>query len=109
MVYFCSAPLVWFYSALDTQKATLVVSPDLVEPDYKEDGSGLVAPTTMRAYLINLGDQDARDVRVRLCNPPGKGGNVFAEGVIPVIPKRSEAVGVLSVSAKWRVWVGNGR
>ena len=88
------------------EKPTLVVSPDLVQPDYKEDGSGLAAPTTMRPYLINLGDQDARDVRVRLRNPPGKGGNVFAEGVIPVIPKRSEAVGLLPVSAEWRVWVG---
>ena len=89
------------------EKPTLVVSPDLVQPNYNEDGSGrLVEPKTMRPYLINLGDQDAQNVKVRLRNPPDKGGNVFAEGVVPLIPKRSEAVGVLPVTAEWRVWVG---
>jgi hypothetical protein len=89
------------------EKPTLVVSPDLVEPNYNEDGNGrLVEPKTMRPYLINLGDQDARNVKVRLRNPPDKGGDVFAEGVVPLVPKGSEAVGVLPVSAEWRVWVG---
>ena len=88
------------------EKPTLVVSPDLVEPNYNEDGKGLVEPKTMRPYLINLGDQDAQNVKVRLRNPPDKGGNVFAEGVVPLIPKRSEAIGVLPVTAEWHVWVG---
>ncbi|MGB7591676.1 MAG: hypothetical protein WCD04_07665 [Terriglobia bacterium] len=88
------------------EKPTLVVSPDLVEPNYNEDGSGLVEPKTMRPYLINLGDQDARNVKVRLRNPPDKGGDVFAEGVVPLIPKWGEAIGVLPVTAKWGVWVG---
>ena len=88
------------------EKATLVVSPDLVEPNYNEDGSGLVQPGTMRPYLINLGDQDAQNVKVRLRNPPDKGGDVFAEGVVPLIPKRSEAIGVLPSTARARVWVG---
>ena len=88
------------------QKATLVVSPDFVEPNYNEDGKGLVEPKTMRAYLMNLGDQDARNVQVRLRNPPDKGGNVFADGVVPLIPKRSEAIGVLPVTAEWQEWVG---
>ena len=89
------------------EKATLVVSPDFVEPNYNEDGSGkLVQPKTLRPYLINLGDQDASNVKVRLRNPPDKGGNVFAEGVVPLIPKRSAAVGILSVTADWHVWVG---
>jgi hypothetical protein len=89
------------------EKPTLVASPDLVQPNYAEDGTGrLVEPKTMRPYLINLGDQDAQNVKVRLRNPPDKGGDVFAEGVIPLIPKRSEAVGVLPVTAEWRVWVG---
>ena len=88
------------------KKPTLVVSPYLVEPNYAEDGKGLAQPVTLRAYLINLGDQDARDVKVRLRNPPAKGGNIFAEGVVPVIPKRSEAVGVLAVTGEWHVWVG---
>jgi len=88
------------------RKPTLAVSADLVEPNYNEDGSGLVEPKTMRPYLINLGDQDAQNVKVRLRNPPDKGGDVFAEGVVPLIPKRGEAIGVLPVTAKWRVWVG---
>jgi hypothetical protein len=88
------------------EKPTLVVSPDLVEPSYNEDGKGLVEPKTMRAYLINLGDKDAHNVKVRLRNPPNKGGDVFAEGIVPLIPKRSEAIGVLPVTAEWRVWVG---
>jgi len=89
------------------EKATLVVSPDLVEPNYNGDGSGkLVQPKTLRPYLMNLGDQDARDVKIRLRNPPGKGGDVFAEGVVPLIPKRGVAVGVLPVTAQWHVWVG---
>ena len=45
-------------------------------------------PKTMRAYLINLGDEDAQNVKVRLRNLPNLGGNVFAEGVVPLIPKR---------------------
>lgn len=89
------------------KKPTLAVSPALVAPNYSEDGTGrLVEPKTMRAYLINLGDTDARNVRVRLRNPPNKGGDVFAQGVVPVIPKRGEAIGVLAVTAQWHVWVG---
>jgi hypothetical protein len=88
-------------------KPTLVVSPDLVEPNYNENGWGrLVEPKTLRPYLINLGDQDARDVKVRLRNAPGQGGAVFAESVIPLIPKRAEAVGVLPVTGDMRGWVG---
>jgi hypothetical protein len=88
------------------EKPTLVASPDFVEPNFTEDGQGFGQPTTMRAYLINLGDRDARDVKVRLRNPADKGGNVFAEGVVPIIPKGSEAIGILPVIAKWQVWVG---
>ncbi len=88
------------------EKPTLVVSPLYVEPNFNEDGKGIAKPTSMRAYLINLGDQDARNVTVRLRNPPNQGGNVFAEGVVPLIPKRSATVGVLPVTDSWRVWVG---
>jgi hypothetical protein len=88
------------------EKPTLVVSPDFVEPNFNEDGKGFVQPITMRPFLINLGDTDARNVKVRLRNPPDKGGNIFAEGVIPLIPKWSEAVGVLPVTAEWHAWVG---
>ena len=87
-------------------KPTLVVSPTFVEPNYNEDGKGIGEPKMMRAYLINLGDQDAHDVKVRLRNPPDQGGNVFAEGIVPLIPRGSGTVGVLPVTALWRVWVG---
>ena len=83
-----------------------MISPDLVEPNYTEDGRAMAEPKTMRPYLINLGDQDAQNVKVSLRNPPEKGGNVFAEGVVPLIPKRGEAVGVLPVTAEWHEWVG---
>ena len=86
--------------------ATLVASPDLVEPSFTEDGQGFVHPTTMRAYLINLGDTDARDVKVRLRNSAAQGGDVFAQGVVPLIPKRGESIGILPVIAKWKEWVG---
>jgi hypothetical protein len=88
------------------EKPTLVVSPSFVEPNYTEDGKGISVPNAMRAYLINLGDEDTRNVKVRLRNPPNMGGNVFAEGVVPLIPKRSETIGVLPVTDLWRVWVG---
>jgi hypothetical protein len=85
----------------------LVVSPALVQPDYNEDGSGhLAEPQTMRPYLINLGDQDAHDVQIRMRNPPAKGGGVFAEGIVPLIPKRSATIGVIPVTGHWYVWVG---
>jgi hypothetical protein len=88
------------------EKPTLVAFPDFVEPGFTEDGQGFVQPKTLRAYLINLGDQDARNVKVRLRNPADQGGNVFAEGVVPLIPKRGETVGVLPVTGQWKVWVG---
>jgi hypothetical protein len=88
------------------EKPTLVVSPSFVEPNFNEDGKGISEPKAMRAYLINLGDADAQNVKVRLRNPPNLGGNVFAEGVVPLIPKRSEAIGVLRITDLWRVWVG---
>jgi len=88
------------------RKPTLVVSPTFVEPNYTEDGKAMMEPKAMRPYLINLGDEDAQNVKVRLRNPPNQGGNVFAEGVVPLVPRRSATVGVLPVTAPWRVWVG---
>ena len=89
------------------EKPTLVASPSMVGPNYNENGSGSLAePTTMRAYLINFGDTDAKNVKVRLRNLPKFGGNVFAEGVAPLVPRHSEAIAVLPVTDKWREWVG---
>ena len=48
----------------------------------------------------------AANVRVRLRNPPAQGGNVFAEGVVPLVPRRGAAVGILPVTAEWHEWVG---
>jgi hypothetical protein len=76
--------------------------PAFVETNYNEDGNGFEEPMAMRAYLINLGDQDAQNVKVRLRNPPNVGGKVFAEGVVPLIPKRGETVGILRITDPWR-------
>ena len=88
------------------EKPTIVVSPSFVEPNYTEDGKAMGDPKAMRAYLINLGDADAHNVTVRLRNRPNLGGNVFAEGAVPLIPKRGETVGVLPIKDLWREWVG---
>jgi hypothetical protein len=88
------------------EKPMLVASPDFVEPNFNDDGNGIGRPTFMRPYIINLGDTDANNVTVRLRNRPELGGKVFAQGVIPLIPARKEAVGVLPVSDPWLEWVG---
>jgi hypothetical protein len=87
------------------EKPAIVCSPAWVEPDRSAADPGkLVEPKTMRAYLMNLGQSDAQEVKVRLRNPKDKGGDVFAAGVVPVVPKRGEAIAVLPVIAKWNVW-----
>jgi hypothetical protein len=87
------------------EKPLLVCSPALVEPNRSAADPGkLVEPKTMRACVLNLGDRDATEVRIRLRNPKDKGGNVFAEGVVPVVPKRGEVTAVLPVTAEWKVW-----
>ena len=88
-------------------KPTLVVSPVFVLPNYRDDGSGaFVEPMTMRVYIINLGDQDAPNVKVQLRNPSKLGGDVFAQGVVALVPKRSETIGVLGVADTQRVRLG---
>jgi hypothetical protein len=52
---------------------------------------------------MNLGDEGATDVKVRLRNPKDKGGDVFAEGKVNV-PGKSVAIAVLPVISKWNVW-----
>ena len=87
-------------------KPTLAVSPMFVEPNFTADATKIADPRTMRAYIINLGDEDATNVKVRLRDRPELGGNVFAEGVVPIIPKRGDTVAVLPVTGHWREWVG---
>ncbi len=87
------------------KKPTLVCSPLWAEPNRSlADPNVLVEPKTMRVYLLNLGETDAKDVRLRLRNPKEKGGDVFAEGMVSVIPKRYEAVAALPVIGEWKVW-----
>ncbi len=59
------------------------------------DWSGLRAtePLTIRALMMNLGEQDAKDVKVRIRHR-GEGGEVWAKGIVD-IPARSIAVAVL--------------
>ena len=57
----------------------------------------------MRVLMMNLGEKDASNVKVRLRNPKDKGGNVFAQGTANV-PGKSVAIAVLPVTAKWQVW-----
>ncbi len=61
----------------------------------------------MRAYIINLGDEDARNVKVRLA----QSRLTWVITCLPkawcrLFPKRSEAIGVLPVTGRWSVWVG---
>jgi hypothetical protein len=56
---------------------------------------------------MNLGSQDAKDVKVRLPNPKDMGGDVFAEGTVSLIPKKSTVEAVLSMTQTdkaWKVW-----
>ena len=57
--------------------------------------------------MMNLGQKEARDVKVRLRNPADKGGDVWAEGKVN-IPARSIAIAVLPVleGHTWKVWTG---
>jgi hypothetical protein len=74
------------------------------EPDRSWANPGkLTKPKTMRVLMMNLGEKDASNVKVRLRNPKDKGGNVFAQGTANV-PGKSVAIAVLPVTAKWQVW-----
>jgi hypothetical protein len=63
-------------------------------------------PPVARVLLMNLGDQDARSVKVGL-RSPGAEGEVWAEGPVD-IPARSVTVGVLPIlrGKKWHGWTG---
>lgn len=88
------------------EKPTLVISPFFVEPNFTADAKALAEPRMMRAYVINLGDQDAHNVKFQLRNRPKLGGDVFAAGVVPLIAARSAVVAPLRITAAWREWVG---
>jgi hypothetical protein len=83
---------------------TLVTSGRWAEPDRSRENPGaLVQPKTMRVLVMNLGNQDAEHIVIKLKNPKTKGGDVFAQGTARV-PRKSVAVAVLPVTANWQVW-----
>jgi hypothetical protein len=85
-------------------KPAIVASSRWAEPDRSwTDPGKLTSPKTMHVLLMNLGDKDATNIRVRLRNPKDKGGDVFAQGIANV-PGKSIATAILPVTAEWRAW-----
>lgn len=99
------------------EKPALVCSPSWVQPNFsagelgsdgKWTGFGSIPkPVTFRALMMNLGDEDAQDVKVRLRNP-GKDGDIFATGQVDVIPAKSVTVAIMPMiqGHKWKTWTG---
>ncbi len=91
------------FSKLRT-RPTIVASGFWAEPNRSRENPGkLTVPKTMRVMLMNLGDKDATNVKVRLRNPKDKGGDIFAQGTVNV-PGNDVSIAVLPVIAKWQVW-----
>lgn len=96
------------------EKPALVCSPSWVQPNFSPGHPGadgewngwgeLVKPYTFRVLMMNLGEEEARDVIVRLRNP-GEDGSVFAKGIVD-LPAKSNTVAVLPVFGQWKVWTG---
>ena len=104
------------------EQPAIFCSPSLVMPNYYPghlgpedkwtDWGKLVQPYTFRALMMNLGEQDAKDVIVRLRNRKKEGdewvkAEVWAKGIVDV-PARSLAVAVLPVmpGKTWTSWAG---
>jgi len=90
------------------ERPMLVTSASWSEPDRSfADPHKMVHPYAFRLYIMNLGSQDAKDVKVRLANPKDQGGDVFAEGTVGLIPKQRAVEAVLSMTQTgeaWKVW-----
>ncbi len=63
----------------------------------------VVRPVTLRAFMMNLGEEDARGVNVTLRSPEDRGGDVLAKGAVD-IPAKSTAVAVLPKVGDWDEW-----
>jgi hypothetical protein len=63
-------------------------------------------PPVARVLMMNLGEKDAKGIKVAL-RSPGEGGGVWAEGPVD-IPARSVAVDVLPIlpGKSWHGWTG---
>jgi hypothetical protein len=78
----------------------------------RENPNNIVHPASFRAYFMNLGKQDAKNVKIRLRNTPETGNDIFAEGTIDTIPAGGEGIAVLSLTKpetptpwkEWRTW-----
>ena len=73
----------------------------------KDPSIAFIKPITFRAFIMNLGDKDAKNVRFRLKNP-GPDGDVFADGIIDVISARSASVALMPLiqGKTWTAWTG---
>ncbi len=82
--------------------------PGHVGPDGKWTNWGqMVEPLTARAILMNLGEQDAKDVIVRM-RERGESGAVWAKGIVD-LPARSVVAATLPVlpGQRWTGWNGS--
>ena len=85
----------------------LVTSASWSEPDRSfADPHMLVHPYAFRLYIMNLGSQDAKEVKVQLANPEDQGGDVFAEGTVDLIPRQGSVEAVLSMTQADKTWKG---
>ncbi len=112
------------------EKPAIACSPSWVQPSYsagkpgpdgewiefgpgstsrppKDPSIAFVQPITFRAFVMNLGEKDARNVRFRLKNP-GPDGDVFADATVDVLPARSITIAVMPLlpDRTWEVWSG---
>ena len=73
------------------EKPTLVCCPTWVQPNRSAaDPNILVEPKTMRAYILNLGDRDATNVRVRFATPRTKATTFLPRAWFPSCPSAAK-------------------
>ena len=89
------------------ERPMLVTSASWCEPNRTfADPHKLVHPYAFRLYIMNLGSQDAKEVKVQLANPEDQGGDVFAAGTVGLIPKQGSVEAVLSMTQADKTWKG---
>ena len=93
------------------EKPAVFCSSEFVLPYFHSGHDGgpwgsMHQPRVARVLMMNLGDVDAKGVKVGL-RTPGEGGEIWAEGSVD-IPARSLAVALLPVlpGKRWHGWTG---
>jgi hypothetical protein len=93
------------------EKPAIFCSSEFVLPYFHSGHDGgpwgsMHQPRVARVLMMNLGDKDAKGVKVGL-RTPGDGGEIWAEGRVE-IPARSVAVSLLSILSgkRWHGWTG---